>query len=154
MDLAGNKEVLGLRACAEEDKEGWLSVLQDLRARGATQLDLIVTDGHDGLLAAVTELFPATPRQRCLLHKQRNVLHAVPRRVRREVEAELLGIWAQPDKPGALTQLAAITRQVWPTLPRGRAESDRRGREDVDFLRLSAYHASLHPHYQCHRESV
>jgi len=65
VDLEGNKEVLALRACAEEDKEGWLGVLQDLRSRGATQMDLIVTDGHDGLLAAVTELFPATPRQRC-----------------------------------------------------------------------------------------
>src|SRR5436190_10838529 len=35
VDLAGNKEVLALRACAEESKEGWVSVLQDLRARGA-----------------------------------------------------------------------------------------------------------------------
>jgi transposase-like protein len=83
VDLEGNKEVLALRACAEEDKDGWVSVLHDLRRRGATQIDLIVTDGHDGLLAAVTELFPATPRQRCLLHKQRNVLNAVPRRVRK-----------------------------------------------------------------------
>jgi transposase-like protein len=57
VDLAGNKEVLALRACAEESKEGWLSILLDLRARGATQVDLIVTDGHDGLLAAVAELF-------------------------------------------------------------------------------------------------
>ena len=64
VDLAGNKEVLALRACAEEGKEGWVSVLQDLRTRGATQIDLIVTDGHDGLLAAVKELFSATPRQR------------------------------------------------------------------------------------------
>jgi putative transposase len=107
VDLEGTKEVLALRACAEESKESWLSVLQDLRRRGATQIDLIVTDGHDGLLTAVRELFPATPRQRCLLHKQRNVLNAVPRQVRREVETELLGIWAQPDKQGALTQLAA-----------------------------------------------
>src|SRR6266567_78213 len=65
VDLAGNKEVLGLRACAEESKEGWVSVLEDLRRRGATQVDLIVTDGHDGLLAAVSTLFAATPRQRC-----------------------------------------------------------------------------------------
>ncbi len=34
VDLAGNKEVLALRACAEEGKDGWVSVLQDLRARG------------------------------------------------------------------------------------------------------------------------
>ncbi len=64
VDLAGNKEVLALRACAEESKDGWVCLLQDLRTRGATQIDLIVTDGHDGLLAAVKELFAATPRQR------------------------------------------------------------------------------------------
>src|SRR5215472_4695776 len=34
VDLEGNKEVLALRACAEEGKEGWLSLLQDLRTRG------------------------------------------------------------------------------------------------------------------------
>jgi transposase-like protein len=54
VDLAGNKEVLALRTCAEESKEGWLGLLQDLRTRGATQIDLIVTDGHDGLLGAVS----------------------------------------------------------------------------------------------------
>ena len=43
VDLEGHKEVLALWACAEEDKEGWLSLLQDLRTRGATQFDLIVT---------------------------------------------------------------------------------------------------------------
>src|SRR6266436_8446187 len=82
VDLAGNKEVVALRACAEEDKDGWACLLQDLRSRGATHIDLIVTDGQDGLLAAVAQLFAATPRQRCLVHKQRNVLNAIPRRER------------------------------------------------------------------------
>ena len=108
VDLAGNKEVLALRACAEESKEGWLSLLHDLRSRGATQIDLIVTDGHEGLLAAVKELFPATPRQRCLVYKQRNVLNAIPRRERAEVQAELAGIWEQLTKEEALVQLAAF----------------------------------------------
>ena len=110
VDLTGNKEVLALRACAEEDKDGWACLLQDLRRRGATQIDLFVTDGHEGLLAAVSELFAATPRQRCLVHKQRNVLNAIPRRERADVQAELVGIWEQPTKPEALTQLAASTR--------------------------------------------
>jgi putative transposase len=112
VDLAGNKEVLALRACAEEDKDGWACLLHDLRARGAAQIDLIVTDGHDGLLAAVSELFSATPGQRCLAHKQRNVLHAIPRRERGDIQAELVGIWEQPTKQEALTQLAASTRQI------------------------------------------
>ena len=39
VDLAGNKEVLALRAFSEEDKDGWACLLQDLRSRGATQID-------------------------------------------------------------------------------------------------------------------
>jgi putative transposase len=77
VDLEGNKEVLALRACAEEDKDGWSCLLHDLRQRGATQIDLLVTDGHEGLLAAIAALFPATPRQRCVVHKQRNVMNAI-----------------------------------------------------------------------------
>ncbi|HEX7735910.1 MAG TPA: transposase [Ktedonobacteraceae bacterium] len=82
VDFEGNKDVLALRACAEEDKDGWSCLVHDLRSRGATQMDLIVTDGHEGLLAAVSALFSATPRQRCVVHKQRNVLNAIPHRER------------------------------------------------------------------------
>src|SRR2546429_1333975 len=46
VDLEGNKAVLALRACAEEDKDGWSCLLQDLRNRGATEVHLIVTDVH------------------------------------------------------------------------------------------------------------
>jgi len=67
-----------------------------------------VTDGHEGLLAALSEQFTATPRQRCLVHKQRNVLNAIPRRERGAVQAELAGIWEQPTKEEAVTQLAAF----------------------------------------------
>ena len=31
VDTTGNKEVLARRSCAEESKEGWLGLLQDLR---------------------------------------------------------------------------------------------------------------------------
>ncbi len=108
VDLEGNKAVLALRACAEEDKDGWSCLLQDLRNRGVTEIDLIVTDGHDGLLAAIKSLFTATPRQRCLVHKQRNVLNAIPHRERQEVATELGGIWKQEKKEDAQLNLAAF----------------------------------------------
>src|ERR1700681_2768399 len=82
VDLEGSREVLAFRACAEEDKDGWSCLLQDLRNRGVTEIDLIVTDGHDGLLAAVGSLFTATLRQRCVVQKQRNVMNAIPHRER------------------------------------------------------------------------
>ena len=108
VDLEGSREVLAFRACAEESKEGWSGLLQDLRTRGVTEVDLIVTDGHDGLLAAVSALFPATLRQRCLVHKQRNVMSAVPKREQQEVATELAGIWKQEKKEDALLNLAAF----------------------------------------------
>jgi putative transposase len=108
VDLEGSREILAFRACAEEDKDGWSCLLQDRRTRGVSEIDLIVTDGHDGLLAAVSALFPATLRQRCLVHKQRNVMNAIPKREQQEVAAELAGIWKQEKKEDALLNLAAF----------------------------------------------
>ena len=145
VDLAGNKEVLALRACAEEDKDGWACLLQDVRRRGATQIDLLVTDGHEGLLAAVSELFTATPRQRCLLHKQRNVLNAIPRRERGEVQAELVGIWEQPTKPQAQTHLAAFKAkyaQRYPEAIRSLAE------DEEHLLTFYEFPATMHRYIQ------
>jgi transposase-like protein len=108
VDLGGNKEILGIHASAQESLDGWMGLLQDIRTRGATEVDLILTDGHEGLLAAVTALFTGTPRQRCLVHKQRNVMSAIPKREREPIAVELSGIWNQPTKDKALTELAAF----------------------------------------------
>ncbi len=145
VDLEGKKEVLALRVCAEEDKAGWLSLLQDMRTRGATQVDLLVTDGHDGLLAAVSELFSATPRQRCLVHKQRNVLSAIPRREREEVQAELSGIWKQEKKEDALANLQAFKAkyaQRYPEAVRSLAE------DEEHLLTFYVFPPAMHRHIQ------
>ena len=39
VDLEGNREVLAFRACAEEDKDGWSCLLQDLRTRGVSHIE-------------------------------------------------------------------------------------------------------------------
>jgi putative transposase len=88
------------------DLEGSREVLA-FRTRGVTEVDLIVTDGHDGLRASVSSLFPATLHQRCLVHKQRNVMNAIPKREHQEVTTELTGIWKQEKKGDALLNLAA-----------------------------------------------
>ena len=145
VDLAGNKEVLALRACAEEDKDGWACLLQDLRSRGATHIDLIVTDGHDGRLSAVPQLFAATPRQRCLVHTQRNVLNAIPRRERAEVATELVGIWQQPSKQEAMVQLEAFKAKYgkrYPEAVRSLAE------EEDKTLTFYEFPATMHRHIQ------
>src|SRR5436305_8423568 len=113
-------------------------VARPARTRGATQLDLIVTDGHDGLLTAVSELFAATPRQR-------NVLNAIPRRERGDVQAELGGIWEQPTKQEALTQLAAFKAKYskrYPEAVRSLAE------DEEHLLTFYAFPQSMHRYIQ------
>jgi putative transposase len=97
-----------------------------LRHRGVKELDLIVTDGHDGLLSAISSLFPAMLRKPCLIHKQRNVMNAIPHRERKEVETELAGIWKQEKKEDALLNLAASTRQIPEALSRSHTQLERR----------------------------
>src|SRR5260370_32246790 len=93
-------------------------------------MDLIVTDGHEGLLSAVSALFPATPRQRCLVHKQRNVMNAIAHRERKEVATELAGILKQETKEDALVNLAAFKAKDLQLYP----EAVRRLMEDAEHL--------------------
>ncbi len=81
------------------------------------QVDLIVSDGHAGLIGACHKLFTATPRQRCLLHKERDVLAAFPSRSYHQVRAELKAIWNQPDKAQAKEYLAAFTARYQKEYP-------------------------------------
>jgi putative transposase len=118
---------------------------QDLRTRGATQIDLMVSDGHDGLLAAGKEFFSATPRQRCLVHKQRNVLNAIPRRERGEVQAELGGIWSPSTKQEAVTHLAAFKAKYSkrdPEAVRSLAE------DEENTFTFFAFPQTMHRHIQ------
>jgi transposase-like protein len=108
VDPDGHKEVLALRGSSEENKEGWKLLLEDLRHRGVARVGVFLTDGGDALLEALAEVFSATPRQRCLLHIQRSVTSAVPKGERGKLWAELSGIWQQPTKAEALTQLTAF----------------------------------------------
>ena len=143
VDLEGTKDILAIRACAQESQDGWLSLLQDLRTRGVTEVDLIVTDGHEGLLAAVAALFTATPRQRCLVHKQRNVMNAIPKREYELIAAELAGIWNQPTKEQALTELAAFKgkyRERYPEAIRSLCE------DEEHLLTFYAFPQAMHRH--------
>lgn len=130
VDMEGKREILALRACAEESKDGWGCLLHDLRARGVQQVDLIITDGYEGILAALREQFPATPRQRCIVHKQRNVMNTIPKREREQVAAELSEIWKQSTKGEARLNFAAFQAKYQKRYP----EAIHTLREDEEHL--------------------
>jgi putative transposase len=82
----GHREVIDYRIAASESEAEWTRFLNDLSQRGlhGEQLRLIVTDGGRGLLATLDMLYPHVPRQRCWVHKLRNIATALPLRYQQE----------------------------------------------------------------------
>jgi transposase-like protein len=114
----GEREVLAFRVGERENQTAWEDLLQDLRDRGVQQVDLVITDGGQAMLNALTVKFPTTPRQRCVLHKMDNILSYGPTSQREAVEAELKPIFYQANREKA-DQLAAAFRAkyraIYPT---------------------------------------
>jgi transposase-like protein len=67
--------VLDFRLAASESAGAWEAFLEDLYRRGikGAKLELITVDGGGGLNAAQEVVYPEVARQRCWVHKLRNV---------------------------------------------------------------------------------
>ena len=65
----GEKELLGFTVGDKENQHAWEDLLADLKARGLTQVDLWITDGHQAMINAIKRQFPESKRQRCVVHK-------------------------------------------------------------------------------------
>jgi putative transposase len=90
----GEKRLLALSDGYRESKASWLSVLQDLQARGLTTAPVLaIGDGALGFWAAQEEAWPETRAQRCWVHKTANVLNELPKSIQGKAKAGLQEIW-------------------------------------------------------------
>jgi putative transposase len=83
----GSPVLLGLAPGSDEGTDPWASFLDDLKAHGLGVPLLVITDGAPGLISAVELAFPRSLRQRCLIHRARNLLAKVPTHAQAEVKA-------------------------------------------------------------------
>lgn len=84
----GRKVALCFHEMGSESKESWKELLEDLAARGVKSPGIVVTDGSKGLEAALAEIWPKAPQQRCTVHKERNLLAHAPESRHEEIKAE------------------------------------------------------------------
>ncbi|MHB2029333.1 MAG: IS256 family transposase [Acidimicrobiales bacterium] len=92
-----SREVLGIAIGDSEDAAFWTEFLQSLRGRGLHGVQLVISDSHLGLKAAIAQVFPGAAWQRCRVHFMRNVLVKVPKNQQSMVAAMIRTIFAQPD---------------------------------------------------------
>jgi putative transposase len=108
----GNREVLGIEVGDSEDGAFWTAFLRSLRARGLSGVNLVISDHHLGLRAAIASVFIGAAWQRCRVHFMRNVLARVPKASSEMVAAAIRTIFAQPDATHVRSQLAEVTRML------------------------------------------
>jgi len=98
----GEKRLLALSDGYRESKVSWLSLIQDLQARGLkTPPQLAIGDGALGFWAALEEAWPLTRCQRCWVHKTANVLNELPKSIQGKAKAGLHEIWMAETKAQA-----------------------------------------------------
>src|SRR5215217_2769198 len=133
IDVEGVKHPLGLWDGSTENATVATTLLANLVERGldVEQGVLVVIDGAKALRKAVREVLGVhTPVQRCVRHKERNVLGHLPERDRPLVRRRLRAAWALDDHDRALDQLRLLADELARSHP-GAAASLREGLEET-----------------------
>ena len=93
INLAGEKEVLGLWIAQTEGAKFWLQVVTELKNRGVQDILIACVDGLKGFPEAIEAVYPHAAVQLCIVHMVRNSLNYVSWKMRAEVAADLKRVY-------------------------------------------------------------
>jgi len=94
----GYKEVLGIYIGQNESAKFWLSVLNNIKARGVLRVFILCSDALTGIKESIEAAFPETIWQRCIVHQVRNTLKYVSYKDRKAYAADLKKIYHAIDE--------------------------------------------------------
>jgi transposase-like protein len=97
VNAAGYREILGIQLGDSESEGSWTTFFAWLKRRGLSGVDLVVSDAHTGLVAAVQRHFQGCSWQRCQTHLAGDVLEAAPKSLRQELHEHLRTLFEAPD---------------------------------------------------------
>ena len=112
IDTDGKPVFVGLAPAAAESTDAWDDFLADLTHRGLGAPLLGISDGAAGLTGAFDRAFPTSLRQRCLVHRARNVLAKVSAHDHDEVRADFWAIFDVGDAEPGDEAVAVARRQA------------------------------------------
>ena len=128
---SGHKEVLGLWIEQTEGAKFWLRVMNEIKARGTTDILIAVVDGLKGFPEAITAAFPDTVVQTCIVHLIRYSMQFASWKERKAIAAQLKPIYRATAAAAAAGALDDFDQGPWgrkyPTI----AQSWRRNWEAV-----------------------
>ena len=140
IDWDGRRQILGVELANRESRSSWRDFLRGLKARGLNGVELVVSDDHAGLKAALREVLPEAVWQRCYVHFLRNALDYVPRKVDDDCLQELRWLYARRDLAEALNDLATWLARWAGKYPRLTAWVEENLEETLSFYRFPRQH--------------
>ena len=135
----GRREVLGMDIGPSEAETFWTEFLRRLARRGLRGVKLAISDGHEGIKAAVAKVLHAT-WQRCRVHFMRNVLAHAGRQGRRVVAAFIGTAFVQDDAETASKQWRQVADQLRPKVPKLAAYMDEAEADVLAFMSFPKDH--------------
>src|ERR671910_453151 len=94
----GFREIVGLEVADTESEATYQELFRSLKRRGLSGVELVVSDDHEGLKAAIARHFQGASHQRCQVHYSRNLLGMVSHARRKELAEGLRGVLAATSK--------------------------------------------------------
>lgn len=115
----GKRIILGVSCALSEAEVHWREFLNGIRARGISIPDLVTSDAHTGLRAALKACLGATPWQRCQFHLQQNAQQYITKHdLKSPVAADIATIFNADDRPHAEARLKSFVQTYSQTQPR------------------------------------
>jgi len=137
---SGEREVLGLDCGPSEDGAFWEQFLRRLVERGLSGVQLVISDAHLGLKAAIATVLHGASWQRCRVHFMRNLLALVPKSAAAMVAATIRTAFAQPDAASARKQWRTVADTFRERYPRVAQLLDDAEGEVLAYLAFPAEH--------------
>ena len=115
----GKRMILGVSCALSEAEVHWREFLTGLKERGIGLPDLITSDAHSGLKAALKASFNATPWQRCQFHLQQNAQDYVTKQhLKSKVASDIKTIFNADDQAHAEERLKDFVNAYRETQPK------------------------------------
>lgn len=108
----GFREIVAVEVSDTESEASYQELFRSLKARGLRGVELVVSDDHEGLKAAVARHFQGASWQRCQVHYARNLLGMVGPARRKELASDLKTIFAATSREQALS-IASAMAEKW-----------------------------------------
>jgi transposase-like protein len=136
----GRRSILAVELAHRESRSSWRDFLLELRERGLTGVEFVVSDDHAGLRQAIVEVLPEAAWQRCYVHFLRNALDYVPRKVDDDCLRELRWLYDRRNFAEARRDLAAWLAKWQVTYPKLCGWVEEHIEETLTFYRLPRQH--------------